>query len=253
MASEITCPDPSAIDPQTGQPKTLVLLHGLFGRITNWESTWTYFKDKYRITAVDFDLYNPKAPYQSVQSLTDLTLRFMDQHQIARCVLFGNSLGGHVVLNLALKYPERVAAMVLTGSAGLIERGDSAVPANPNLEYLSKRTKEVFYDQSLPTEKMLEEVHDVLQHNRNKLRLIKLARSSRMLNMLDHLSEIQCPTLLVWGKQDEITPPEIGTTFANKMPHAKLFFIDKCGHAPNIEKPEELNAASEDFLKEIGY
>ncbi len=253
MASKINCPEAVQIDTNSGSPKTLVFLHGLFGKISNWESTWNFFKGKYRVGAVDFVLYDPKAPYQNIQSLTQLTLQFMDQHKITICVLFGNSLGGHVALNFALNYPERVAALVLTGSAGLIERNFSMLSVNPNREYVMQRIGEVFYDQSFSTEERVGEALDILQYNRNKLRLIKLTRSSRKLNMFDHLPELQPPTLLVWGRQDKITPPEIGKVFVDRIPHAKLFFIDNCGHAPNIEKPDELNLASEVFLKEIGY
>lgn len=253
MASEITCPEKAEIDPQTGQVKTLVLLHGLFGRVTNWEVTWDYFRDKYRLAAVDFDLYNPKAPYQSVRTLTDLTVAYMNEQGISRAAVFGNSLGGHVALNLALKHPERVVALVLTGSAGLVERGYSLVPSKPTRDYAKQRISEVFYDQSFCTQERLEEVHDVIQSNRNKLRIIKLARSSRSLNMFDHLPEISPPTLLVWGNQDEITPPDTAQTFLGRMPNAKICCIEACGHAPNIEKPHELNVAAEAFLKEIGY
>ncbi len=253
MASEINCSETVSTDTKSGQPKTLVFLHGLFGKVTNWESTRNFFKKKYRVGAVDFVLYDPKAPYQNVQSLTQSTLRFMDQHKIAICVLFGNSLGGHVALNLALNYPERVAALILTGSAGLIERNYSMIAVNPDREYIEQRIGEVFYDQSFSTDERVQEALDILQYNRNKLRLIKLTRSSRRLNMFEHLPEVKPPVLLVWGRQDMVTPLDIGKIFESRIPRAKLFVIDKCGHAPNIEKPDELNIAAEAFFKEIGY
>lgn len=253
MLPEIAMPEAPSIDPRTGAPKTILLLHGLFGRVTNWESTWRYYSPRYRVGALDFDLYNPKAQFHNIDSLTKLTLKFMDRHQIESAAVFGNSLGGHVALKLALEHPDRVVALVLCGSAGLVERGYSQVPSAPTVEYAKQRISEVFYDQKFATEELFMEVYTVIQSTRNKLRIIKLARSSRNMNMLDHLPEIATPTLLVWGNQDGITPPEVGRTFAEKMPNAQICFIDECGHAPNIEKPDELNVAADRFLHDLGY
>jgi pimeloyl-ACP methyl ester carboxylesterase len=134
-----------------------------------------------------------------------------------------------------------------------VDEGYDKAPRNPDAEYVRYKAKEIFYDRKFVSEDLIAWVLEILKSNRNKLRLLKVAHSSKRLNMADHLPKIKAPTLLVWGKQDQITPPEAGQTFAEKMPNARLLFIDKCGHAPNIEKPDELNAAAEDFLKEIGY
>jgi pimeloyl-ACP methyl ester carboxylesterase len=253
MLPELHVPESVLRESDTGEPKTICLLHGLFGRVSNWDSTWRFFKDRYRMLALDFDLYDRNAPYHSISTLTGFTLDAMDRHGIGRLVAFGNSLGGQVALNLALHHPERVVALVLTGSAGLVERGYSQVPSRPNLAYARERVEQVFFDKKHATEELYMEVFEAIQSARNKLRFIKLARSSRALNMYDHLPEIDTPALLVWGNQDTVTPPEVGHTFANRMPNARLFFIDLCGHAPNIEQPDQLNVAAADFLQSIGY
>ena len=253
MALQVTVPAEPNIDEKTGEVKTIILLHGLFGSITNWESTSRFFSDKYKVAAVDFNLGDPAAPYHSIDSLTDMTVETMDRNGVQRAAVFGNSLGGHVALNLAYRFPERVTALVLTGSAGLVERSFGFMPPRPGREYLLMRIREVFCDQSFATEELAEEVYQILTSVRNKLRIIRIARSSRKLNMTELLPHLNVPTLLVWGKEDTITSPETAKVFAEKIPGAELIFLDECGHAPNIEKPEELNAAAEAFLNEIGY
>jgi pimeloyl-ACP methyl ester carboxylesterase len=234
--------------------RALVLFHGFFGDVSNWAATIERFQERYRVLPVGFQLYGRDAPYHTVASLTRAACEEMDRLGLEQAVLFGNSMGGQIALNVAIEQPRRVAALVLTGSAGLMERNlaDHA-PLDPPREYIRGKVEQVFFDPRHATDEIVDQVQDILRDNRNKLRLVKLARSLREFNMLDRLSAITAPTLLVWGKQDSITPVEVGEVFARRMPQARMFVLDNCGHAPNIEQPEELNRLAEEFLAEIGY
>jgi pimeloyl-ACP methyl ester carboxylesterase len=250
---------PTALDPdrrahlKTGR-RALLLLHGLMGDTGNWDATVEYFSDRYFAAAFAFKLYEEDAPYHSVATLSRGVLGEMDRLGVRSGVLFGNSMGGQIALNVALKHPDRVAGMVLCGSAGLFERNmASEAPLNPTREYVRERVREVFYDERHVTDAVVDEVLGILQNIKNKLRLVKLARSLRAQNLYDHLPEINVPVLLIWGRQDAITPVEAARTFADRLPRARIHVLDECGHAPNIEQPDQFNRLAAAFLEEIGY
>jgi pimeloyl-ACP methyl ester carboxylesterase len=234
--------------------RALVLFHGFFGDVSNWSATIERFQGRYRVLPVGFDLFRTDSPYHTIASLTGAACEEMDRLGLEKAVLFGNSMGGQVALNVALEQPRRVAGLVLTGSAGLMERNlaDHA-PLDPPREFIRRKVEQVFFDPRHATDEIVDEVQRVLRDNRNKLRLVKLARSLRAFNMHDRLPAITAPTLLVWGKQDSITPLEVGEVFARRLPNARMFVLDRCGHAPNIEQPEELNRLAAEFLAEIGH
>jgi pimeloyl-ACP methyl ester carboxylesterase len=69
--------------------------------------------------------------------------------------------------------------------------------------------------------------------------------------MADDLGEIDCPTLLIWGKQDIVTPPSAGQGFTELMPNARIVWLDNCGHAPMLEAPVPFAGAIREFLAEL--
>ena len=66
--------------------------------------------------------------------------------------------------------------------------------------------------------------------------------------MAEDIPEMKMPTCLIWGKQDGVTPPEVALDFDKLFPDSELFWIDKCGHAPMMEHPENFNIILEDWL-----
>ena len=176
-------------------------------------------------------------------------MRFLlDENNIERVFVGGNSLGGHVALVLALMYPERVSGLVLAGSAGLLERGHGRIPRNPTREYLYNRIREVFYDPVHITDALMDEVHYTVCHRHRISRIYRIAASTKRNNLRESLAKIQCPVLVVWGAEDMITPPEMAQEFAERLPDAELQFINRCGHAVPIERPADFNHLVEGFL-----
>jgi pimeloyl-ACP methyl ester carboxylesterase len=78
-----------------------------------------------------------------------------------------------------------------------------------------------------------------------------MAKSALRHNLADKLGQIKNPALLIWGNQDGITPPFVGEKFKELLPNSTLFFIDKCGHAPMLERPVEFNNYLADFLNKL--
>ncbi|HEY5823113.1 MAG TPA: alpha/beta hydrolase, partial [Cyclobacteriaceae bacterium] len=98
------------------------------------------------------------------------------------------------------------------------------------------------------TKELVDEVYDTVQSIPKTLRLIGLSRSAQQNNVSSSLHKIHHPTLLIWGLQDEITPPETALHFHDLLPNSELKFIDKCGHVPMMEQPLLFNQYMEEFL-----
>jgi pimeloyl-ACP methyl ester carboxylesterase len=83
------------------------------------------------------------------------------------------------------------------------------------------------------------------------IRLLAMAKSAIRHNMKKDLYKITIPVSLIWGRNDKITPPEVAVEFNELLPDSELHWIDKCGHAPMMEHPEEFNVLLKQFLAKL--
>jgi pimeloyl-ACP methyl ester carboxylesterase len=123
-------------------------------------------------------------------------------------------------------------------------------PRKGNIDYVRERVQYTFYDPNTATEELVQECYSIVNDRAKTLKILSLAKSAIRHNMAEDLPNIHIPTCLIWGKQDTITPPEVGEEFNKLMPNSDLFWIDQCGHAPMMEKPEEFNTIYESWLTE---
>ena len=236
---------------ERGEGEPLVLLHGLMGEMDHWESTLEAVASSYRALAPEVPILDPARAEASIEGLTDHVARFLDALDLPPAVVGGNSLGGHLALELALRWPARVRGLILTGSSGLFERGFTrGVPHVPTTGFVREKMEEIFYDPALVTPSWVESVRRILTTRASALRVLHVARSAKRSNLEARLGEIQRPVLLVWGKDDRITPPEVAERFRALLPRAELVYIANCGHAPMLEQPAIFNALVEDWLGE---
>jgi pimeloyl-ACP methyl ester carboxylesterase len=155
-----------------------------------------------------------------------------------------------VALRLALDHGERVSGLVLTGSSGLFERGfASGVPHRPDRAWVRRKMQEVFFDPDLVTDGWVDDVHRMVTTPASALRILRLARDARRDNLEGRLGEIRIPTLLIWGLEDRITPPDVAERFRTLIPDAHLWHLSQCGHAPMLERPEPFAEVLADWLE----
>jgi 2-hydroxy-6-oxonona-2,4-dienedioate hydrolase len=225
---------------KTKGPMPLVMLHGLFGGPENWESTIPYLPKTCLPVVMLFRFFDEDRNLSSLSALTDYAQQYLDELAYDPMVLMGNSLGGHIAILLTLRMPERVQGLVLSGSSGLFERSFTRVPGTkPPRHWVHAKTCEVFYNQSHVTDTLVDTVMGVIS-DRSKVRiLLRLAKSAKRHNIRSKLRLIHCPTLLICGRQDKITPPVVADSFHKSIPNSSLAWIDECGHAPMIERPLE--------------
>lgn len=232
-----------------GKGEVLMLLHGLFGALSNWTAVTDYFKKQYRVLIPMMPIYDLSPKKAGLRALVDFISSFVDQMGIKKVNILGNSLGGHVGLIYTLENKEKVTNLILTGSSGLFEDGmGSSYPRRGDYEFVSEKVAYTFYDPNVATKELVDEVFKVTNSIPKCLSMVAFARSAQKHNMTDDLPNIHVPTLLIWGLNDTITPPFVAHEFNRLIPDTELRFIDKCGHAPMMEHPELFNSYLENFL-----
>jgi len=237
---------------EAGKGETLVLLHGLMGELSNWEPVIDYFKDHYHILVPILPIYELPILTLGVKSLSKYVHRFLKFKKLGQVVLIGNSLGGHVGLVFTSSHQEYVKALVLTGSSGLYENAfGGSFPRRESYDYIKEKVEFTFYDPATATKELVDEVFKTVNERSKVIRILALAKSAIRHNMSKELSRITIPVSLIWGKQDKVTPPEVADEFHQLLPNSELNWVDQCGHAPMMERPEIFNGYLEKFLNRI--
>lgn len=237
---------------EEGAGETLILLHGLFGALSNFRDLIEYFRSQYRVVVPMLPLLELDLLHTSVGGIAKFVHRFIEYKKYNNIHLLGNSLGGHVALVYSLKHPENIKSLILTGSSGLFESGmGDTYPKRGDYEYIRAKTELTFYDPKMATKELVDEVFEITSNRLKVIKIIALAKSAIRNNLGEEISEIKQPTLLVWGNNDTITPPFVGKEFNRLIPNSELHFIDKCGHAPMMEVPDEFNKILHQFLTKL--
>jgi pimeloyl-ACP methyl ester carboxylesterase len=234
---------------EVGEGEPLLLLHGLFGALSNFKDLIEHFRLTHKVIVPILPLLDLDLLHTSVGGLQKFVFRFIEHRDYNDIHLLGNSLGGHVALVHILKHPERIKSLILTGSSGLFENGmGDTYPKRGDKEYIRKKTELTFYDPAMATDELVNEVFEITNNRIKVIKIIALAKSAIRNNLGEELKEIKQPTCLIWGNNDSITPPFVGKEFNNLIPNSELHIIDKCGHAPMMEVPEEFNRVLDAFL-----
>src|SRR6476619_1752672 len=239
---------------EEGQGEPLVLLHGLFGAMSNFSDLIEYFRHHNKVVVPLLPLFDLDILHTSVSGLERFVDRFIDARGYEDVHLLGNSLGGHVELIHTLKHPEKIKSLILTGSSGLFENGmGDSYPKRGDYEYIKRKTALTFYDPRTATKDLVDEVYELCNNRLKVIKIISLAKSAIRNNLGEEINQITQPTLLIWGNNDTITPPFVAKEFNKLIPNSELYFIDKCGHAPMMEVPGEFNILLEQFLTKLKH
>ncbi len=237
---------------ECGRGPRVVFLHGLVGLNDHWGGVIGRSLDSIHSTLFELPLLDLTGADCSIQGVTDLTIRFLVEHVGEPVVLAGNSFGGHVALRVALKRPDLVRGLVLTGSSGLFERTlVRGAPIRPPRAWVEEKIGELFYDRSAMIEADIDRAHKVLNTRQGARAMVRLSRTARRNHLGDRLGEIHTPTLLIWGREDVVTPPSAAQGFYDLLPDARLVWVDKCGHTPMLEAPDIFTESLLAFMREL--
>ena len=230
----------------------IILLHGLMGGVENFGEMVDFISEKYKVYGLDLKLFEGRTLLKvSVKALSDYLYEFMNLLNLERAVLIGNSMGGHIGLIFAKDYPEKVDALILTGSSGLFEESmGSSFPRRGDKEYIRLKTEEVFYDPKVATDELVDRVFEIANNRISVLKLLGYAKSAIRHNMANDIPKITKPTCLIWGAEDKVTPPHVAEEFHKLLPNSELHWLPLCGHAAMWEHPKAFSKIVLKFLKD---
>lgn len=240
---------------EQGEGTPIIILHGLMGGLSDFEGVVSFFsKSKYKVVVPELPLYTMPLLRTTVKNIAKFIHKFIDYKGFEKVILLGNSLGGHVGLLFAKLYPKRVKALILTGSSGLYESamGDG-YPKRGNYEFIKKKSEEVFYDPKVATKEIVDEVFETVNNRGKLIKTLAIAKSAIRHNMVKDLPNMYTPTCLIWGKNDSVTPPRVADEFHELLPDSDLYWIDKCGHAPMMEHPDEFNRLLNEWFEKRNF
>ena len=237
---------------EAGTGPVVVFLHGLVGLNDHWEEVVARACPHVRCVLLELPLLSLPRDICSIGDVADLTQRFIREHLDEPVVLVGNSFGGHVALRVALEQPEIVSGVVLAGSSGLIEQSTvREVQTRPSREWLAERIAELFYDHEHVRESDVDRAYKELSKRSCARAMVRLSRSARRNHLGEKISQLKAPTLLLWGRQDVVTPPEAAEQFHKLLPDSRMVWFDQCGHVPMVEQPDGFAAELVRFTTEI--
>lgn len=235
-----------------GEGPNLLLLHGLFGALSNFEGIIEHFQKTHNVIVPILPIFELPIRKVSVTGLVDYVVDFVNYKAYDKVNVLGNSLGGHISLLYALAQPDKISSIILTGSSGLFESAmGTSFPKRGDYNFIKTKTEATFYRPEVATKELVDEVFDIVNDRNKAIRVIATAKSAVRHNLGDKLHQIEAPTLLVWGRQDNITPAFVGEKFHELIENSRLVFLEECGHAPMMEHPEVFNGHLQDFLAEV--
>jgi pimeloyl-ACP methyl ester carboxylesterase len=236
---------------ERGEGTTMLILHGLMGGLSNFDGVAEYFPQHgYKVVIPELPIYDMPLLKTNIKNITKFIKEFIEARGYEQVILLGNSLGGHIGLLTAKLYPDYIKGLVITGSSGLYESamGDS-YPKKGDYEYIKKKAQDVFYDPAVATEEIIEDVYQTIKDRNKLIRVLSIAKSAIRHNMANDLPNMKQATCIIWGKQDDVTPPKVAVEFDALLPNSELFWIDKCGHAAMMEHPDLFNEILHKWLR----
>lgn len=235
---------------EAGEGTPIVVLHGLMGGLSNFNSVTDYFSDRgYKVLIPELPIYTMSLIKTNVKYFSKYLHDFIVFKGFDKVILLGNSLGGHIGLYMTKNHPELVSGLIITGSSGLYESAmGGGYTKRGDYEVIKKKAQDVFYDPAVATKEIVDEVYETV-NDRNKLvKTLAIAKSAIRHNMAKDLPNMNVPVCIIWGKNDIVTPPEVAEEFHELLPDSDLYWIDKCGHAAMMEHPKEFNDILETWL-----
>jgi pimeloyl-ACP methyl ester carboxylesterase len=236
-----------------GRGKPLVLVHGLAGRGEDWFALIPKLMHSgYRVYAPDLLGYGrsarPDVDY-SIALEEDVVGRFMDSQNIQQADLAGWSMGGWIAIKFAAEHPQRVRSLILLDSAGLKFDAVNAPLLRPRTEADLQHMMQVLtpHPPYIPSFYARDLLRDFAQEDWIIDRALKSMYAGKDL-MDGKLAGLKLPVLLVWGKQDVLTPPSIAEQMHQAMPQSQLQILDGCGHLAPVECSDQVGKDMINFL-----
>jgi pimeloyl-ACP methyl ester carboxylesterase len=251
-----------------GNGMPVVLIHGFMSMAYDWRFNIRELGKHFSVYALDLPGFGysdkPLNFNYSSNGYAEFVASFLDEYNIDRAVLVGNSMGGQIALMACLKYPGRVAGLVLIDSGGyphsveflpfkllkapVIGEFSMALINRTVVKIMLKRG--IYFDGSFATDEVINNYHNVYGTvNARKMPPIimrKIMKDEEYIT--SNLKNIKCPALIIWGGEDKVISPSRAEMFRRDISNASAMIIPQAGHMPQIEKSKTVNNAVIDFV-----
>jgi len=242
----------------TGQGPPVILLHGLGGDGSRWSSTTAALADEFRVIALDQigfgESDKPLVNYNHAL-LAEFLVEFMRAIDAPRASIVGHSMGAFVGTYVAVQHPDKVDRLVLVDGGSL-----ETPPRPPHLVRIQNgttlaETREyfelMFHDKSRVTDQLVRD--NYLRRLRMSFTITKMQESrAQRIGFItkDEAARIKAPTLILWGQHDALLPIADAGLLDRVIPNSKMLVLQKSGHIPQVEQPDDFNKSLHVFLSE---
>lgn len=243
----------------------VIFLHGFPFDRTMWHNQLDYLKSSYRLIAFDirgFGNSKDEETTLSIDGFADDLLNFMDNLSIDKAVLCGLSMGGYIALNAIMRYPDRFSALVLCDTQCVADTALEKEKRNATIEEIKASgaagfnegfIKKVFHKDSLKNKKeLVKQLKDIVIANSPHSICRGLKALATRTETCSALSSIKIPTLVICGREDEVTPLAKSEYLHENIRRSILKVVDEAGHVSNLEQPAAFNKHLRDFLSSTG-
>lgn len=248
-------------------PLPIVLLHGTSASLHTWDGWVAALKEQHRVIRVDMPGFGLTGPTPDgkydIGIYTDFVARLMDQIGVKQAVVAGNSFGGYVAWKMAIDHPQRVSKLILIDAVGYDYKAQSMpiafklarIPAlKPLMANLLPRgmiessVRNVYGDPSRVTPELIDRYYELTLREGNRAALRGRFAQSKGGEFEAQIKQVKQPTLIIWGGQDKLIPPDTADRFHKDIVGSRLAVFDGLGHVPHEEDPKGTVAAAQAFL-----
>ncbi|MEO6904158.1 MAG: alpha/beta hydrolase [Bacteroidia bacterium] len=242
----------------------VIFVHGFPFSKSMWKGQLDSLKSSNRVIVFDIRGFgqstNNKANV-SMDFFADDLVAFMDKLNIDKAVICGLSMGGYIALNAISRFPERFAALVLCDTQCIADTTEKKEGRYKTIEQINNDVKDVFYDKFIKTVfhadsltnnmEVVENLQNIVFANSKKIITAGLAAMAERSETCSTLAAIKIPTLIICGREDELTPLAKSEFMQERIKGSVLKIIDDAAHVSNLEQPEAFNKYLQDFLNTL--
>lgn len=246
-----------------GTGPAVVLIHGFASSLNVWNTVLPALTPKHRVLALDLKGFGwsdrPEGDY-SPMAQARLVLDLMRQRGIDQATIVAHSWGSSVALMAAMLAPRRITRLALYDAWVYEEqlptfftwaRADGLGEFLFGTFYRQRpedRVPLAFYNKSMVTQAFIDDVEEQLRRPGTTAAALEAARGQMFYRWQHLYPKIQQPTLLLWGREDAVSPLSIGERLSRDLPHAHLVAFPQCGHFPMLEATKVSNEELARFI-----